>query len=651
MELSVIIVNYNVRFFLEHCLHSVYTASKNLKVEVIVVDNNSSDGACLMVRKKFPDVILIENKKNLGFSCANNQALRIAKGRYCLLLNPDTVVEENTFEKCICFMNEHEDAGALGVKMIDGKGNFLPESKRSLPTPSIAFFKIFGFSRLFPRSGLFGRYHLGFLKKDEIHKIEVISGAFMFIRKKVLEKTGLLDEDFFMYGEDIDISYRIIKSGYNNYYFPDTTIIHFKGESTKKGSLNYVILFYKAMKIFADKHFSKNNASTFSLLINIAIFFRALLSVIKRFAQNIYPALIDSVIIFSGFLIITPIWEQIRYGYKGYLPDFFFNYFIPSYILIWIASIYFLRAYEKPIKIWNVVKAYLSGTIVILIFYALLPEYLRTSRGMILLGTAWGITMLPLYRVLLSFLNIKDYKPASGYRRIMIAGGKQEVKRVADIIGRTNPKVEITGFISNEIWDEKSTFISPGNLKEAVLINKIDEIIFCAADIPSNEIIAQMSVLSGMSVEFKIAPPGSGSIIGSNSIEISQDLYLISFNSIGKSINKRNKRIFDILSSMIIILGFPVFMFIFPSYSRIFLNCFNVIFGGYTWIGYCNTNSKEKLPPLKKAIYSLSGGLPAHSENKPCKRLNLEYAGNYYVFRDFQVLWRSLTKSNPHINN
>ena len=206
MDLTVIIVNYNVRYFLEQCLHTVEKASRNIEAEIFVVDNNSVDGSCEMVKEKFPHVRLIENHENLGFSKANNQALALSKAEFCLLLNPDTVVEEDTFEKCIEFMRSHEDAGGLGVHMIDGKGDFLPESKRALPTPAVAFYKVFGLSMLFPRSRIFSRYHLGYLNREETHEVEVLSGAFMFLRRKALDKTGFLDENFFMYGEDIDLS-------------------------------------------------------------------------------------------------------------------------------------------------------------------------------------------------------------------------------------------------------------------------------------------------------------------------------------------------------------------------------------------------------------------------------------------------------------
>ena len=285
MELSVVIVNYNVKYFLEQCLHAVANAASPFESEVFVVDNNSVDGSCAMIREKFPWVKLIENKHNAGFSSANNQALRLAKGRYCLLLNPDTVIEEGTFKKCISFMDSHEDAGALGVKMIDGKGNFLPESKRALPTPEVAFYKIFGLAKIFPRSKIFGRYHLGYLDKDQTHTVDILSGAFMFLRNDALKKTGLLDEDFFMYGEDIDLSYRLLQAGYSNFYFPETQIVHFKGKSTLKSNYTDISHFYKAMRIYFRKRTAEGKFRGWQYVILPGIYFREALAILNRFLR------------------------------------------------------------------------------------------------------------------------------------------------------------------------------------------------------------------------------------------------------------------------------------------------------------------------------------------------------------------------------
>lgn len=645
MDLSVIIVNYNVKFFLEQCLHSVRNASENLETEIIVVDNNSTDGSCSMVREKFPGISLIENKNNTGFSRANNQALRIAKGKYCLLLNPDTLVEEATFRKCIQFMNEHPDAGALGVKMIDGKGNFLPESKRSLPTPEVAFYKVFGLSGLFPKSHIFGRYHLGFLDKNEIHSVEVLSGAFMFIRKEVLDIAGLLDEDFFMYGEDIDLSYRISKAGFNNYYFPKTTIIHYKGESTKKGSINYVIVFYKAMIIFARKHFSRKNATLFSLLIHLAIYFRASLSILKRFIYRIYQPFIDALLIYSGFIVITRLWGEFRFGTNEYFPEFFYLMVVPVYIIIWILSIYYSAGYEKPIRIWNVLKGFLLGTLIILVIYALLPEKLRYSRVVILLGTLWGLPILLIHRAFLSFLKCKDYEFSHGRKkRIIVAGRKEEFDRVAGILNETEPDIEILGFLSYQTLNDSLFIGTLDQLKEAAIVNKADEIIFCADNIPSNEIIRHMSDLAELPVEFKIAPPGSSSIIGSNSVKSAGDLYLVSFNSIANGKNRRNKRLFDIASSLVIILFFPVFIFIFPSFHNKILHALNVLSGIKTWIGYCSESDLSVYPKLRRSVYTLSQGTTAHRGEEQSKLLNAGYARNYSIYKDLNILWYNLMR-------
>ncbi len=278
MKLSVVIVNYNVKYFLEQCLRSARKALENMEAEIFVVDNNSSDGSMEHLKPLFPEVVFIENKDNPGFSKANNQAIRQAKGEYVLLLNPDTVVGEDAFENVCRFMDEHPDSGGVGVRMIDGYGNFLPESKRGFPNPWNSFCKMFGLSKIFSKSPIFAQYHLRYLDEKKVHKVDVLAGAFMMLRKSVLDKIGLLDETFFMYGEDIDLSYRIILGGYANYYLPET-IIHYKGESTKK-DIRYVKIFYEAMLIFFRKHYP-NYSGLYSFFVHFAIYIRASFSALN----------------------------------------------------------------------------------------------------------------------------------------------------------------------------------------------------------------------------------------------------------------------------------------------------------------------------------------------------------------------------------
>ncbi|MES2893572.1 MAG: glycosyltransferase family 2 protein [Bacteroidota bacterium] len=287
MQLSIIIVNYNVKYFLEQCLCSVVKASQNIAAEIIVIDNNSSDGSREYFNNRFEGVTFLWETENTGFSRANNKALKYACGELVLFLNPDTIVAEDVFEKCLQCLHQDTSIGALGVKMIDGSGIFLKESKRGFPGPLTSLYKISGFATLFPRSRIFARYYLGNKDENTTQEVDVLAGAFMMVRKTVLELTGSFDENFFMYGEDVDLSYRIQQAGYKNLYLADACILHFKGESTKIGSLNYLKLFYGAMSLFVRKHFSGGTARLYTILIRLAIWSKASLSAIGHALKKV----------------------------------------------------------------------------------------------------------------------------------------------------------------------------------------------------------------------------------------------------------------------------------------------------------------------------------------------------------------------------
>lgn len=656
MQLSIIIVNYNVEYFLEQCLHSVGAALKNLEAEVFVVDNNSVDGSVEMVKKKFPEVKLIANKENLGFSKANNLAIRQAKGKYILLLNPDTVVEADTFSKCISFMDLHSDAGGMGIKMLDGKGNFLPESKRGLPTPMVAFYKIFGLSALFPKSKRFGKYHLGFLDKEQIHEIEILSGAYMLMRKQVLDKVGLLDENFFMYGEDIDLSYRIIKGGWKNYYFPDARIIHYKGESTKKSSVNFVFVFYNAMIIFARKHFSQQNARTFSFLINIAIYIRAGAAILKRFAEQIFVPVLDALLLFTGLYFIANYWEETVKALDGvhYPPEFLFGV-LPLYIVVWLLSVFLSAGYDKPVKASKLIRGIFIGTFVILVIYALLPETYRFSRALILLGTLWAIFSMLGLRFVFHLLKIKGFNLSdTSNKRIVIVGNEEEAKRVGGLLNQAKIIPAFTAFIyphepqtlDNEL--RTTDYIGHLNqLTEIIDIYKINEVIFCAKDLPSNVIIDKMSSSSNFQVDYKIAPPESLYIIGSNSINSPGELYVIDINSISKAVNKRNKRMLDFCISFVMLLLFPFLLFTVDKPFGMIKNCIAVLLGKKSWVGYYFPREEDKqkwnLPKIKEAVLNPLDALDKQFVDTPAiQKLNMLYAKDYRLWNDINIVWKGL---------
>ena len=287
MELSVVIVNYRVKYLLEQTLRSVEQAMQDMAGEIIVVDNKSGDDSINFSRERHPSVTFIENQENVGFARANNQAIMQVRGEFILILNPDTIITPQCLQEGIAWMRSHPKCGAIGARMMDGNGVFLPESKRAFPTPWVSFCKIFGLSKLFPRSRWFAKYHLRYLSDLEPQCIDILSGAYMLCRTSLLQQLGGFDEDFFMYGEDIDLSYRIVKAGYENWMLP-TPMVHYKGESTHKDSMRYVRIFYDAMLIFYRKHFPRFSI-IFYPIIKLGVMVRASLSIAKRLVKRLIP--------------------------------------------------------------------------------------------------------------------------------------------------------------------------------------------------------------------------------------------------------------------------------------------------------------------------------------------------------------------------
>jgi GT2 family glycosyltransferase len=277
MKLSIVIVSYNVRTYLEQCLQSVCKALEGIEGEVFVVDNHSEDDSVIVLRTNYPWVRLIENPENVGFARANNIAIRQSEAEYVLLLNPDTVVEEETLRQSLTFMDAHPEAGGAGVMMYNADGTLAPESRRAIPTPWVSCLKMLGFTK---------RYYMSHLPWDQPSQIEVISGAFCLLRKKALDEIGLLDEAFFMYGEDIDLSYRLLKGGWQNWYLP-YSIIHFKGKSTQKSDYRYVHIFYQAMLIFFRKHYG-HLSFFFTLPVKMAIYFRAAIALLDILRKKLH---------------------------------------------------------------------------------------------------------------------------------------------------------------------------------------------------------------------------------------------------------------------------------------------------------------------------------------------------------------------------
>ncbi len=568
MRLSVVIVNYNVRHFLEQALGSVRRALQGIDGEVWVVDNNSADDSVRMVRERFSEVKLIVNTDNPGFAVANNQAIRQSTGDYVLLLNPDTLVEEDTFRKCLTFMDEHPEAGALGCKLLDGSGKFLPESKRGFPTPWVAFCKTFGLSTLFPRSPIFNRYHLGHLPENETNEVDVLAGCFMFLRRTALDKCGLLDEAFFMYGEDIDLSYRIQQAGFKNYYFPDTKIIHYKGESTKKGTLNYVRTFYQAMIIFARKHFSGRRAGLFVLMLQGAIWFRAGLTLFRNFLGKTWLPALDALAIYLGLVLLKNFWANYYY----HDPDWFkpnvlwFNF--PLYILIWLGTVWLSGGYDAKYNLSRLLRGLGLGTLILSAVYGFLDLDYRPSRALVLMGAVWAVFSTVGIRLIAHFWEFGNFRLGrSKVKNLVVVGSESECARVLGLLNRVG--AEGKNFIGRVGPSPTPSPSEQGNtarlgemaqLAELVRIYEANEIIFCSKDIGSQEIMAHMAQI-GPSVSYKIVPEESLSIIGSSSKDEPGELYTIDIRyNIAQPSHRRDKRLIDLCICMGLLVTFPVWL-------------------------------------------------------------------------------------------
>lgn len=635
MKLSIVIVNYNVKFFLAQCLNSVQLSLQalNNEAEVFVVDNHSVDGSVQLLKEQYPWVKLIENSENVGFSKANNQAIRLSQGEYVLLLNPDTVLEQDTLIKTIDYLDANPQVGGLGVRMIDGKGNFLPESKRGLPTPRVAFFKISGLSKLFPKSKYFNHYHLGYLKEHEINEVEVLSGAFMMLRKTVLDNIGLLDETFFMYGEDVDLSYRILQAGYKNVYFPETTIIHYKGESTKKGSINYVRLFYSAMAIFAEKHFKNRQGKVFSWLINLAIWFRATMAILKRMFVRIAAPTIDFAVILACFYAVTLVWQQIKFHGETSYPQEFTMYVLPIYSLLMLFSLYYTGFYSSKPHWRDLYRGLGLGSLLILSMYALLSEDLRYSRAIVLFGLAVIAIFLPIIRYVLSATKLISVG-APKKKKAIVLGSTDEYNRISQVLSKTGDYEQLLKV--SETKNDAQAVGTLNDLEEIIRIHKVHEVIFSSKDLSPKQIIELMTRMSEWQLDFKIV---GDAVIGSKTVYTDEPTFDIYINSIAKPVNRRNKRIFDVSTALFILVFAPVLILFTKKRHQFFKNAWQVFIGRKTWIGYAQP-AKSDLPKLKPCIVPV-----CFSANEMHKHeMNLLYAKDFKISFEIAYLLRNLKR-------
>ncbi|MAO46429.1 MAG: glycosyl transferase family 2 [Crocinitomicaceae bacterium] len=632
MKLSVIIVSYNVEGFLTQCLVSVERAIAQAKalgsgdVEVFVVDNNSVDGTCKIVKDKFPWVKLIENKDNTGFSVANNQAIVLSKGEYVLLLNPDTVVSEDTFISCIEYSDKHPNLGGLGVPMYDGRGTYLPESKRGIPTPFASLSRMSGMYKLAPKSEKLNSYYAGHISKDENAEIEILSGAFMWMRASAIDKVGMLDETFFMYGEDIDLSWRIIKGGYENHYFAETQIIHYKGESTKKGSLNYVSVFYKAMLIFAAKHFEGGQAWIYNMVIRLAIYARATLSIVRRIAEKLLLPSAEWLALFGSLLLILKYYSE--YSGIDYNWDLA-TISLGSYSSVFIVVLWLFGGYDRPWVPRRVMKGIAAGTIILIAVYGLLPESIRFSRAILLLGAISFFFIVAIGRIIFG-----QWRLGKRVSNRLLVASPAEADSICSLLNTLEPQ--------SKSPQHKTSILDPSNvtsLSEFTRIHNIGEVIFSGRDVTANAIISSLASISSLQIVCRIAWTDDGSVMGSGGpgpdpvTELDGAIYSPSA--------RRSKRLLDIALSLLLIVLSPL-LFISARFKWV-KNAFSVLLGFKTWVGI-------NIPGINQEAFSKPFVILAVDSDdiRVRERLSLSYARQYHPFEDLKLVLNSLLLQNEN---
>ncbi len=683
LDLSVVIVNYNVREFLEQALRSVERAARDLDAEVFVVDNNSVDGSVEMVRRHFPDVHLIANEENVGFSRANNQAIRQARGRYVLVLNPDTIVQEDTFTTLVGFMDAHPEAGAVGCKILNPDGSFAWESRRAFPTPRVAFYRMTGLSRLFPRSRTFGRYNLTYLPPDEHAEVDALSGSCMLVRRGALfseantngqsghpvrnptraqsatdaskseirKGAGLLDEDFFMYGEDLDWCYRIQQAGWKIFYTPETQIIHYKGESTKQGELRYVRLFYGAMLRFTEKHFEGRYSRAFAWLLRGGIVARAGLTVLARALRRLAAPLLDFLLVF-GVVALLGALRTMQTGVE--FAPLFYTLVAPGYALGTVAGIGLTGGYRRSRR--HRLRPVWAGALLGLLLAAAAAFFVKEiAFSRVVVGVSFVVSGL-----LLSAWRLTRRVRHTEPRRALLVGHAEEAHRLQGILER-HPRTpfELVGYVSSEAPCAEDTAAglpclgTLRHLRDLVRLRRIDDVVFATDGLSHRTLFRLIQQLRDLEVQFKILAEGREHVIGKAAIhDLSMPTLIEAEEALGELRSPATRRAFELSLSLPALALHPLVWLLgrlggsgsfFERLGRRTQQMGAVVQGRRALVGYDERGTYR--PPsewgLKPGVFAISEGLDA-----PPNRACWFYVRNQSAALDGSILWRALREDD-----
>ena len=655
MDLSIIIVNYNVKEFLQNLLHSISKSSLKISREIIIVDNASNDGSVEFISEKFPEVNLIANNKNLGFSKANNIGLKPAAGKYILLINPDTLVSEDTFEKMIHFFEENPQVGLAGCKILNPDGTLQLACRRSFPGPWTSFCKVTGLSNLFPQSRIFAQYNLTYLDPDQTCEVDAVSGSFMMFRKDVYEKIGGLDENFFMYGEDLDFCYRVQKSGFKVFYIHSTQIIHYKGESTKRSGLDETKIFYSAMHLFVKKHLS--GSFFVGVILQSAIIFRKLFAFLGKRKLALLAIILDFVFYNLTLLGSEKIYILFKSKWAGF-PHFGLPivYTIPALIHVVITG---LTGNYKRYE-FTILKNF-GAIITSFFFVASLSFFFKDfaySRGVIVLTYFSLFFSLTLWRIGAKILfNLGSNKNTGLQRRTLVVGVNRHTAAIANKLKLKHTDLHnVIGLISNtnkevgEEIDGLKVLGSTENINKVIKDNKINEVILSSLELSYNEIMTIVSKNQNESLDFKLIGNNLDFLVGKTSVSILDDAPIIELNyNISSPVIKLIKRVFDFILSILVL--FFIYPFIYlnvhlnkrqSEFQEFILKIPRVLIGELSFVGPKENINFNELYLGKKGITGL--WYIEDSEVKDSEKLNIYYAKNQNIWLDFEILGKTLIK-------
>lgn len=688
MDLSVIIVNYNVRAFLEQALHSVFKALEGLRSEVYVVDNGSRDDSVGMVRHAFPAVHLIENQNNVGFARANNQAILRTKGRMICLINPDTLVQEDTFRVCMAYLDTHPDVGAIGCKILNPDGTLQLSCRRSFPTPWVALTKVMGLSALFPHSRLFGRYNLTYLDPEATTEVEALSGSFMMLRREVVDDVGMLDERFFLYGEDLDWCYRIRKKGWKIVFHPETQIIHYKGRSTQEADFNSLRVFYDAMRLFVAKHFKRRRAVFPLWFILLGIQLRGGLSFLSRWIRRMIIPAVD-----IGFMQLGLIAALlIRFGHGRHWGAY--GIVNGVYTLVWVMCLYIVGAYAKGT--FSSTKAF-GGTFLGLVMNTSLtfffPQYAYSRQVVLTAGLIDGI-LLGGWRLLIRLASRLRGVPFVGTvgktlfrRRALIVGTDRSGQHLLRRLQRhIDVGYEVVGFLHldgekpAESWNASPPVLGGvKDLRGVAASHRVQEVIFSPEAASYERILDVIAYNKDLNLDFKLVPKELDVIIGRTSIDSIGDIPLVDLDyPIYRGPQAFLKRIFDLAVSGFIMPCVPfvwVFLKLHPGYRirhlqisdgwggsilvpellkdgsrkpgifQFFLLASSIFKGRLSFIGaviepYAEGAPRRGFKPGLTGLVQVNSGSSLTEEDR--ERYNTYYMSHYSLRLDVEILLKTL---------